>query len=294
MVDLVFISLELGLLTGLIVLGVFLTFRVLNYPDLSVDGSFVTGAAAAALAIQSGVPGETALLVGLVAGLCAGVLTAFLHTVLGIEKILSGILALGILYTINLRLMDGPNLSLLNQETVMGVMQAPFNHVALIAVLFAIVVFAKFFIDWFLSTGFGLQVRATGDNEATARSFGINPNVTKFAGVVISNGLMGLAGALFAQYMGFADVNMGIGNIILGLAALMLGEAILSSRKIATVTLAIIVGSVLYQFIVNIALRLGLAGTDLKLITALIVIFAIMAKDGERYITYGKRIFNTR
>jgi putative ABC transport system permease protein len=293
MIELLFTTVELGLLTALIVLGVFLTFRILNYPDLSVDGSFVTGAAAAALAIHAGIPGELALFFGLCAGAAAGMLTGFLHTVLKIEKILSGILALGILYTVNLRIMDGPNLSLLNQDSVMGIMQSPFNHALLIAVLFVITLVAKLLIDWFLTTGFGLHVRATGDNEATARSFGINPNVTKFVGVVLGSALTGFAGALFAQYMGFVDVNMGIGNIILGLAALMLGEAVFSSKKISMMTLAIIVGSILYQFIVNIALRLGLAGTDLKLVTALIVIIAIVLKDSDVYLSYGKRIFKT-
>ena len=214
MVGILFISVELGLLYALVVLGVFLTFRILNFPDLTVDGSFVTGAAATAIAIQTGVPGLVAILAGFLAGFLAGSLTAFLHIRLGIWKILAGILSLSMLYTINLRLMDGPNLSLLNQENIISLLKTPINHIYTIIFLLVIVLVAKFFVDWFLQTEFGLRLRATGDNESTAQSFAINTKITKFFGVGLSNGLVGVAGGLVAQYQGFADVNMGIGVII--------------------------------------------------------------------------------
>ena len=277
MPDLLFTSVELGLLYSVAVLGVFLTFRILRFPDLTVDGSFVTGAAVTGLAIQAGVPGLVAVLFGLLAGFLAGSLTAFLHIKLGIEKILSSILSLGMLYTINLRLMDGPNLSLLNESGVISVLQAPFNHLYAIGFLLIVAVAAKFFFDWFLQTQFGLALRATGDNEGTARSFGVNPNVTKFIGLGVSNALVGLAGGLVAQYQGFVDINMGIGVIILALAALMIGEALFSQKKIFIITSAIVIGAILYEFIINVALYMGLAGTDLKFVAALILIIALVA-----------------
>jgi len=148
-----------------------------------------------------------------------------------------------------------------------------------------IVLVAKFFVDWFLQTEFGLRLRATGDNESTAQSFAINTKITKFFGVGLSNGLVGVAGGLVAQYQGFADVNMGIGVIILGLAALMLGEALISNGKITT---SLIIGAILYQLIINFALRLGLAGTDLKFVAALIVVIALVIGSNKKYLAYGK------
>jgi putative ABC transport system permease protein len=288
MVDIIFTSVELGLLYALVVLGVFLTFRILNFPDLTVDGSLVTGAAATTIAIQSGVPGIVAILFGFIAGFAAGSLTAFLHIRLGIGKILAGILSLSMLYTINLRLMNSPNLSLLNQENIIGAFKAPINHIYAIILLLVIVLIAKFFVDWFLQTEFGLRLRATGDNELTSQSFAINTKVTKFFGVGISNGLVGVAGGLIAQYQGFADINMGIGTIILGLAALMLGEALVSNERIGIITALIIVGAILYQLIINFALRLGLAATDLKFVAALIVVIALVIGKNKKYLAYGK------
>lgn len=288
MVDIFFTSAEIGLLYALVVLGVFLTFRILNFPDLTVDGSFVTGAAATAIAITSGIPGLAAILIGFAAGFLCGSLTAFLHTRLGIGKILAGILSLSMLYTINLRLMSGPNISLLNQENIISLFKTPANHIYVIIFLLTIVLITKFFVDWFLQTEFGLQLRATGDNEPTAQSFAINTKITKFFGVGLSNGLVGIAGGLIAQYQGFADVNMGIGTIILGLAALMLGEALVSSNKIPTITTAVIIGAILYQLIINFALRMGLAGTDLKFVAALIVVIALVIGGNKKYLAYGK------
>jgi len=247
MAGILFTSFELGLLYALVVLGVFLTFRILNFPDLTVDGSFVTGAAATAIAIQAGVPGLVAILAGFLAGFLAGSLTAFLHIRLGIGKILAGILSLSMLYSINLRLMGGPNISLLWQENIIGWLKTPLNDINAIIFLFVIIVVAKVFIDWFLQTEFGLRLRATGDNESTAQSFAINTKTTKFFGIAISNGLVGLSGGLIAQFQGFADISMGVGVIILGFAALMLGEALTTSNKIPTITTVIIASHVFQE-----------------------------------------------
>jgi putative ABC transport system permease protein len=280
-------SIELGLLYALVVLGVFLTFRILDFPDLTIDGSFFTGAAGTAIAIQAGVPGIYAIFLGFLAGFLAGSLTAFLHIRFGIGKILAGILSLSMLYTINLRLMSGSNISLLNQGNIIGFLKAPMNHMYTIIFLLTIVFIAKFLIDWFLQTEFGLRLRATGDNELTAQSFAINTKVTKFFGIGLSNGLVGMAGGLVSQYQGFADVNMGIGIIILGLAALMLGETLLPSVKIGIITTSVIIGVIVYQFIMNLALYLGLAGTDLRFVTSLIVIIALVVGNNKKHF-YGK------
>lgn len=288
MADLLSTSVELGLLYGLVVLGIFLTFRVLNFPDLTVDGSFVTGAATTAFMIQAGMPGLIAILFGFVAGFIAGSLTAFLHVRLGIGKILAGVLSLGMLYSINLRLMKGPNISLLWNENIIDWLKTPLNDIYAIIFLLVVVVIMKVFVDWFLQTEFGLRLRASGDNEATAQSFAINVKTTKFFGIAISNGLVGLSGGLIAQYQGFADISMGVGVIVLGFAALMLGEALITSSNIPTITTIIIFGSILFQIIINIALRLGLPGTDLKLVTALIVVIALVIGNSRKYLSYGE------
>lgn len=293
LINIFYTSIELGLLYAPVILGVFLTFRVLNFPDLTVDGSFVIGAAATAIAIKCGLPGIPALGFGFIAGLLGGCLTAFLHTRLNIGKILSGILSLSMLYTINLRLMHGPNISLLNEVQTIGLFNVPLNHFLIISFLLAIVALVKLFIDWFLQTEFGLTLRATGDNESTAKSFSININLTKFIGISLSNGFVGLGGGLLAQFQGFSDINMGVGTIVLVLAALILGETIISNDKISTATLTIIIGSIFYQLIINVALRLGLAGTDLKFITSMIVIVTLIVNSGNKYFPNNeKKLFN--
>lgn len=282
MIEILYTAIELGLLYAPVVLGVFLTFRILNFPDLTVDASFVTGAAATAIAVSLRVPGFLALIIGFMAGLVGGAITAFLHTKMKVSNILSGILSLSMLYTINLRLMHGPNISLLNESKSITLFNAPMNHPLVILFLFGIVIATKIFIDWFLQTEFGLTLRATGDNESTAKSFSINTDKTKFIGICLSNGFVGMAGGLLAQFQGFADINMGVGTVVLVLAALMLGETIIVNDKISTKTSAIVIGSIIYQLIVNLALQMGLAGTDLKFMTALIVIIALIVSNNKK------------
>lgn len=283
----------MGLVYAPFIIGVFLTFRILNFPDLTVDGSFVTGAAVTAVAIKYGVPGLSALIIGFLAGFLGGCLTAFLHTRLGIGKILSGILSLSILYTINLRIMGGPNVSLINEYKVINVFNAPMNNLLVITFLLFIVALVKVFIDWFLHTEFGLMLRATGDNESTANTFAINTNKMKFIGISLSNGLVGLSGGLVAQFQGFSDINMGVGTVVMALAALMLGETLISKNNIPNATLSIIIGSVFYQLVINFAIRMGLAGSDLKLITAVIVILTlIIGNNKSMFSLYGKKLFN--
>lgn len=285
-------SVELGLLYAVVVMGIFFTFRILNFPDLTAEGSFVVGGAATAISISCGIPGILAILIGFIAGFLAGSLTTFLHVCLGIGKILSGILSFNILYTINLRLMHGPNISLLNQRGIIEIFKTPMNHYDIILFLFVFIVLLKFFIDWFLQTGIGLRLRATGENELAAQSFAINTRFTKFIGIGLSNAFIGLAGGLVAQYQGFSDISMGSGVLVLGLAAFMMGEVLISNDKIGVVTFAIIIGSILYQLIFSFALRLGLGGADLKFITAFIVIVLLLVSSRKKYLFHEKRLFN--
>lgn len=276
-------SVEMGLLYAVAVFGVYLTFRVLDFPDLTIDGSFVMGAIITALAIIHGIPGLPALFFGFLAGCVAGMITATLHTYFCIGKILSGILSVSILYTLNLRLMGGPNISLLNQEGIFSLFQTPFDHLYLIIFLFCVVTLLKIFIDWFLSTEFGLQLRTTGDSESVAHLFAINTRKMKYVGISISNGFIGLAGGLIAQYQGFVDIHMGVGMIILGITALMLGEILIVKTSVRKITFAIVLGAILYQLVIHSGLQFGLPGTDLKLVTACLLIATLLFTHHKKY-----------
>lgn len=277
-------SLEMGLLYALMALGVYLTFRILDFPDLTVDGSFTTGGAIAALCITSGVHPVIGTLLAFVGGAAAGALTGIIHTKGRINALLSGILMMTALYSINLRIMGKANIGLLNQPTVLSPLSGGFTFVIVMGV-FALLV--KLALDWFLKTDMGLALRATGDNARMVRSFGVHTDKTIILGVSLSNGLVALAGALIAQNQGFADIQSGVGMIVIGLASVIIGEAIFGHKTIARATLAVVVGAVLYRIIFALALQLQLDSTDLKLLTAVIVIFALT-------LPMIKRSFNQR
>ncbi len=282
-IDILLTSLEIGLIFSLCSLGVYLTFKILNFPDLTVDASLVTGAAVSALSIQAGLPIMFTLLISFIAGSLTGLVTSLIHIRFKINKILSGIIALTAFYTINLRIMGAPNISLLNEENILPIFKYGYEQYWKVFFLLALVIVIKLLIDWFLQTEIGLRIRAAGDNENTAKSLSVNINIAKITLVMISNGLVGFAGGLLAQDLGFADINMGIGTIILGIAGVMLGTIFTKSHKIPFVTTSVILGAVLYQLIVNIALRLGLAATDLKLVMALIVLSALAISNKQNY-----------
>ncbi len=271
-------AVELGLIYAVMALGVYLTFRILNFPDLTVDGSFTTGAATAAILITGGTHPAVATLAAGVAGLAAGVITGLLHTKGGINPLLAGILTQIGLYSINLRIMGGANVPLLREDTLLtplrenGLLGTAYS----IAIFAALVVVVKVLLDWFLHTDTGLAMQATGDNEEMIRSFGVNTDRTKILGLALSNGLVGLCGALVAQLQGFADISMGIGLIIAGLASVILGQAVFGSRVIIISTLAVALGSVLYRVTIQIALQVGLDPNDMKLVSAVLVVIALV------------------
>ncbi|AGB40830.1 ABC-type uncharacterized transport system, permease component [Halobacteroides halobius DSM 5150] len=270
---------EQGLVFGVMALGVYLSFRILDFPDLTVDGSFPLGAAVAAKLILAGQPPLLATLVAFGCGMLAGSVTAILNTKLKITGLLSGILTMTALYSINLRIMGRANIPLLGQPKVFGLFEFLNLSSRINTLLFFIVSVAitKLAIDWFLSTELGLALRATGDNKDMIRSLGVNTDNTVILGLALSNGLVALAGALVAQYQGFTDVRMGIGMIIIGLASVIIGETVVKNSTIKWATLGVIVGSIVYRAVITLALRMNLNPNDLKLITSILVIIALGA-----------------
>ncbi|QGP91064.1 Branched-chain amino acid transport system / permease component [Neomoorella glycerini] len=270
-------ALEQGLLWGAMVLGVYMTFRVLDYPDLTIDGAFTLGAAVAAKFIVAGYDPWLALLLAILCGALAGLITGLLHTQLRVAPLLSGILTMIALYSINLRIMGQANLSLLRVKTIFTWVKGlpaldPFGP-ALLGLLVAALVLILLYL--FLETELGMSIRATGDNEQMIRSLGVNTSTMKLVGLAIANALVALSGGLVAQYQGFADIGMGIGMIIAGLAAVIIGEALVGSQTLVRALLAAITGSIIYRAVISLVLQLGLPPTDLKLLTSLIVVVAM-------------------
>ena len=285
-------ALELGFLYGLVALGVYLSFRVLDFPDLTVDGSFPLGAAVVAALIIKGIPPLIATGLAAGAGAIAGLCTATLNVKFKILNLLASILTMIALYSINLRIMGRPNLPLLNQPTLFQPINnfiqswpepiPTFGNTILLA---TIALITKLIFDWFLQSEIGLAMRATGANPAMARSQGISTSAMILLGMAIANGLAAFAGALFAQLNGGADVGMGIGTIIFGLAAVIGGETIFSRLSIVQATIGAIVGSILYRIVIAIALQadvLGIQSQDLNLVTAVLVTIALVLPNKLR------------
>ena len=274
-------AVEIGLVFGLVAVGVFLSFRVLNFPDLTVDGSFPLGAAVAATLITVGADPYLATLMAMVAGAAAGLVTAALNVRFRILHLLASILTMIALFSINIRVMGRPNLAIIAQDTVL----TPFYGLGaaqyVVKPLFVgvAVVLVVWLVARFLDSEFGLAMRATGANPRMARAQGISTNLHIYVGMALSNALVGLAGALFAQTNGFADVTSGVGTIVVGLAAVILGETLLRSRMIVFMLAACVIGSILYRIAVQLALNadfLGLQASDLNLVTAVLVAAALI------------------
>jgi putative ABC transport system permease protein len=272
-------SLYEGLAFGFVAIGVYLTFRVLAFPDLTVDGSFALGGAVAAVLIVNDVNPFLATFAALGAGICAGLATSLLNTKLKIPALLASILVMVALYSINLRIMGRPNLPLLREVTIFSLasqllgLETRLAYQLVVAGVLAVIVF--FALNWFLRTEIGLALRATGDNEQMVRGAGVDTDKTTILGVSIANGLIAFSGGVVAQGQGFTDVGMGIGMIIMGLAAVIIGEALFRPKGVARLLLAVFGGTFIYRLVISIALRMGMRAGDLKLITAVIVIIAL-------------------
>jgi len=274
--DLFSVALYEGLVYGFVAVGVYLTFRVLAFPDLSVDGSFPLGGAIAAIMIVDGFNPWLATIAAFGAGACAGLGTALLNTKLRINALLAGILMMVGLYSINLMIMGRPNIPLLREVTVFDQVSEWLNGIGvtlssvhLSIVVMVVLVFAV------LAILNGLALRATGDNEQMVRGLGTSTDMTTILGVSLSNGLVALSGALVAQNQGLTDIGMGIGMIIMGLASVIVGEGLFRPRGVAFTLLAVVGGAFAYRLILGTALRLGMDPNNLKLITALLVIAAL-------------------
>ena len=280
-------TIEIGLIFGLVALGVYLTFRVLDFPDLTVDGSFTLGAAVAAAMIVTGNNAYLATLCGALAGGAAGVVTAWLNLRFNILHLLASILTMTALYTINLRVMGKPNVALIMEPTIL----TPFESLGIPSMwlkplyVAVWVIAVAILLALFLRTQYGLAMRAVGANKRMAQANGIVVKEKVYVGLAMSNGMVALAGALFAQTNGFVDSTMGIGTIVVGLAAVIVGETLLSSRSMLVIALSCIVGSILYRLAISMALNadfLGFTASDLNLITALLVGLALILPQLRR------------
>lgn len=274
-------ALEIGLIFSLVALGVLISFRILNFPDLTVDGSFPLGGAVAATLIAAGHDPFVATGVAIAAGAIAGLITGWLNVRLKIMDLLASILMMIALYSINLRIMGRPNVPLITEPTVFSILQPEWlpDYVLRPGLLLLVVIVAKLGLDWFFSSQTGLAMRATGANPRMARAQGIATGRATLAGMALSNALVALAGALFAQTQGGSDISMGIGTIVIGLAAVIIGETILPARRLILTTLAVVLGAILYRFFIALALNsdfIGLKAQDLNLVTALLVTIALV------------------
>ncbi len=288
-------SFTIGLILALLALGIFISFRIFDFPDITAEGSFTFGAATAASLIVAGANPLLASFIAFIAGMAAGAITGIIHTRFKINPLLAGILVMTALYSVNLHVMGRSNIPLLNETTVFtwiedfsvwisgdGTKTMLIGWEVLVMDLWlllfctvAIIIFCLL-LWWFFKTNIGTAMRATGDNDQMIRALGVNTKAMIIIGVAISNGFIALSGAMLAQYQGFADVQMGIGMMVWGLASVIIGEAIINDDSLGFVIIGAVVGSVLFRLLVAIALRWGLNPNDLKLITAFFVFIALI------------------
>ncbi|WP_026894953.1 ABC transporter permease [Clostridiisalibacter paucivorans] len=278
-------TMEQGLIFSIMVLGVFITYKILDFPDLSVDGSFPLGAAVAASMLTRGVDPIITSILALLMGMLAGFFTGILHVKFKITNLLSGILVMIGLYSINLRVMGKANVHLFDKETLFS------NNINPLIIILAFMIITKLVLDFLLKTKFGFILKATGDNPQLVTSLGINIGTIKILGLMIANGFVSLSGAILAQYQGFSDVGMGAGMIVMGLASIILGEAILKKTPLNSPTIMAVIGALLYQIGTGFALKLGFPATDLKLITVIIIVLALAFKNNPLKFNLKKFIF---
>ena len=273
--NLIINAIEEGLLFSIVSMGVYITYKILDFPDLSVDGTYPLGAAITAVLLINGVNPWLAIIISAVGGAIAGGTTAFLHVKLKISNLMSGILVMIALYSVNLRIMGKSNMPLFSTNTIFK--NVDFQSIFIIII---IVVICKIIIDTFLKTKRGFLLMAVGDNEQVVSSLGINKNSVKVLGLMLSNGLVGMAGAIQAQKYGYADVNMGQGIVVMGLATVVIGLTIFSKISFMKCTTISILGAIIYKVAIAIALKINFNPNDLKLITAIIVIIALASNNG--------------
>ena len=284
-------AVSLGLLWSVMTIGVYITYRILDIADLSVEGSLPLGAAVACSLIVKGLNPYLASSCALLAGCLAGLCTGLLHTKLRIPALLSGILTMIALYSINLRVMGAPNVSILRMNTVFRPLTRAgmSSSAAIILVGGVCALLTISVLYWFFGTELGSAIRATGNNQRMVRAQGINTDTMKILGLVISNGLVSLSGALIAQSQNFADVQMGTGSIVIGLASLIIGEVLFGGKSFFRRLTAMILGAVVYRLIIALVLELGMNPNDLKLFTAITVALALWLPQGKELLRTFKK-----
>ena len=262
-------TIEQSLIFAIMVLGVYISFRILNFPDMTVDGTFPLGAAISAKLLTLGVNPYLTLLVALVAGAAAGAITGLIHVKLKVKDLLAGILVMTALYSVNLRVMGKSNIPLFEEDNIFN------TEYSIMITIVVLILISKFLLDYLLKTKFGFALKALGDNENLIVSLGLNEEKYKIYGLMIANAFVAFSGAVLAQYQGFADVGMGTGIIVIGLASIIIGDTLFGKRRKLAGTTIVIIGSILYRGVIAVTLSMGMDASDLKLITSVIVIIIL-------------------
>jgi len=272
-------TIEQSLIFAIMVLGVYISFRILNFPDMTVDGTFPLGAAISAKLLTLGVNPYLTLLVALISGAAAGAVTGLIHVKLKVKDLLAGILVMTALYSVNLRVMGKSNIPLFEEDNIFN------TEYSMMITIVVLILISKFLLDYLLKTKFGFALKALGDNENLIVSLGLNEEKYKIYGLMIANAFVAFSGAVLAQYQGFADVGMGTGIIVIGLASIIIGDTLFGKRRRLAGTTIVIIGSILYRGVIAVTLSMGMDASDLKLITSVIVIVILLIqkqKDKRR------------
>ena len=262
-------TIEQSLIFAIMVLGVYISFRILNFPDMTVDGTFPLGAAISAKLLTLGVNPYLTLLVALVAGAVAGAITGLIHVKLKVKDLLAGILVMTALYSVNLRVMGKSNIPLFEEDNIFN------TEYSMMITIVVLILISKLLLDYLLKTKFGFALKALGDNENLIVSLGLNEEKYKIYGLMIANAFVAFSGAVLVQYQGFADVGMGTGIIVIGLASIIIGDTLFGKRRRFSGTTIVIIGSILYRGVIAVTLSMGMDASDLKLITSVIVIIIL-------------------
>ncbi|WP_462350514.1 ABC transporter permease [Fusobacterium varium] len=274
-------TLEQSFIFAVMVLGVYISYKILDFPDMTVDGSFPLGAAVAAASIVKGLNPVLALILAMAAGAAAGFITGMIHVKLRVTNLLAGIIVMTGLYSINLRIMGKSNIPLFSVKHLFN------GNISAIVVVGVILLIVKLGIDFLLKTKFGFALKALGDNESLIVSLGLNEKTLKIYGLMLANSLVALSGAVLAQYQGFADVGMGTGTIITGLASIIIGDALFGKKKAIKISMMVIFGTIIYRTIIALSLKVGMNASDLKLITSALVVIIIFLKEKKHLLKGG-------
>lgn len=279
--------LEQGLIYAIMALGMYITYKILDFPDMTVDGSFPMGAAGACVLIIRGIPPVLTLPVCFLGGAFVGMLTGVIHVKLKVRDLLSGIIMMTALYTVNLRIAGQANLPIYNKNTIFDnesvnrLFGGRLSAYKTVIIIFVIAFLTKYLLDWYMSTKSGFLLRAAGDNDTIVTSLGKDKGMVKIAGLSIANGLVAMSGCVFAQQQRFFDISVGTGTAVIGLASVIIGTSLFRRLSFLQVTTSVVIGSVIYKGCVALAVRMGLAASDLKLITA-VLFLAILVLGMER------------